>query len=404
MSQRPVRLGLRSLAATVAVGALLSACGVAPATDAGPRHVAAPQQRSVAVADTISDVAGVSRRLAIAGSAPSSVKVNERIRVTGSVKLRSGTYRKARVVKLQERVSGQWRTVASGKSSTRGTYTLWAPAGSKAATRVFRVYAPRTTGLSATATRWIWVKVVVTARPTPPPVVASPTPDEPPTTATPEPDQPTNDAWDPAEMPNPRDPAPVGQSTDWKYLFSSGGSRWDPCTTITWAYSPAGGYTSSLNDVKRAFAILSGRSGLHFKYVGTTTYVHSVSDSADAPDNAQLTVGWSDAAHLSTLSGTVVGVGGGSGSGVDAEDVAYRMVSGYVVLDKDGQLRPGYDSTGNPTWGQVMLHEIMHALGLGHAQGAEEVMAPSVSSVNHLLGAGDITGLDQVGAKNGCLS
>jgi len=49
-----------------------------------------------------------------------------------------------------------------------------------------------------------------------------------------------------------------------------------------------------------------------------------------------------------------------------------------------------------------MLHEAMHALGLGHAAGQAQVMYGAVSSTNHLFGAGDLTGLDRIGAPT-CL-
>jgi hypothetical protein len=103
------------------------------------------------------------------------------------------------------------------------------------------------------------------------------------------------------------------------------------------------------------------------------------------------------------LAGSVVGVGGGSAHGVYDRDVSWKMTRGYIVLDKAHSLRPGYDKTGSGTWGQVMQHEVLHALGLGHAAGREEMMYTSITSTNHLFGAGDITGFDKIGAGNGCL-
>ena len=64
----------------------------------------------------------------------------------------------------------------------------------------------------------------------------------------------------------------AGSARDWHFLFQGGG-RWNPCKPIRWSYNPAGQrYGRALADVSRAFAKISGVSGLRFKYVGRTTY------------------------------------------------------------------------------------------------------------------------------------
>jgi hypothetical protein len=180
-------------------------------------------------------------------------------------------------------------------------------------------------------------------------------------------------------------------------------ARWDPCATIRWVYDANGAYAGSLDDVKRSIARVAGRTGLHFKYVGTSSYV-PYSGAGTIPSGADLAVGWSDEQHVARLAGTVVGVGGGSMTYVTGRDVAGRMVRGEVLLDRGASLALGFTTSGTPTWGQVMEHEVMHAVGLGHAKGAEEVMAPAVSSLNHFFGNGDLSGMTEIGATNGCLS
>ena len=62
--------------------------------------------------------------------------------------------------------------------------------------------------------------------------------------------------------------------------------------------------------------------------------------------------------------------------------------------------RPEWSSTGA---GPVLLHELGHAVGLAHVGDATQVMnATATSSGPTSYGAGDLTGLWQVGAAQGC--
>jgi hypothetical protein len=204
--------------------------------------------------------------------------------------------------------------------------------------------------------------------------------------------------WDPAEYPALGLPLALGNPLDWTWLWN-GGARWNPCRVITWAYNPSAGYGGSLADVQRAFAKVAGRTGLHFKYVGATGFVYHGGN--DNPAGVDVVVGWSDAAHLGSLAGGVVGVGWAYP--VSGPGVANEIVSGYVVLDRAELLNGGFATGGMPTWGQVMEHEIGHVVGLGHARGDDQLMAASAGAGNHLFGAGDLLGLTLAGSVSGCL-
>jgi hypothetical protein len=145
---------------------------------------------------------------------------------------------------------------------------------------------------------------------------------------------------------------------------------------------------------------VAGRTGLHFKYVGPTGLLYLGDHALEVgPD---IVVAWSNASGVLALAGGIVGLGGGWALPVGA-DVANQIVSGYVVLDRDALLTGGFTLGGMPTWGQVMEHEIGHAVGLGHAHGAQQVMFASVGADDHQFGAGDLAGLARAGAAAGCL-
>ncbi|GAB6986035.1 zinc metalloprotease [Nocardioides pyridinolyticus] len=327
----------------------------------------------------VSDVARTRTAYPIAAVARvSDVPVDGTIRIVGSVETRA----KPRKLLLEERVARAWVTIAAKSSSRTGAYTFRVPAGGEPGVRTFRVRALRSQGLRAGVTAPIAVDVV-----------AGPTDPDPPT-------DPGTDEYDAAEL-LPEGYVGAGTPGSWSYLFPDGG-RWNPCAVIRWAYNPAGqGYTA-LADVQRAFAKISGASGLKFRYTGATTwrFLGNVNDAGFPAATADIVVGWADDSELPSLGGNVVGVGGGRGWGVGGADVRWRMDRGYLTLDNGEVLPAGYDRSG---WGQVMLHEILHALGLGHADESVQVMYGIAAPQNIRFGAGDLTGMSRTGAEAGCL-
>ena len=95
---------------------------------------------------------------------------------------------------------------------------------------------------------------------------------------------------------------------------------------------------------------------------------------------------------------TVIGFGGNRSTA--RPDGVSEIVSGYVLLDQDHALPAGFGI--GSSWGKTMLHEMTHAVGLGHAAGAEQLMYPQVAQTPAGFGAGDLSGLKAVGAGQGC--
>ena len=364
-------------AAALALGTWTGPTGVGTAASGSDTTTVATSTSGLTV--TASDDGVTARPSAARAAAPTEVRVGTRIAVSGVVPVRA---RRARPVVLQEQSgNGTWSAVTSVRSTRGGVFRMTTSAGTEVTSRVLRAYAPRTPRLPRFASAQMTVRVVAA-----PAAPAPPTPG--PATG-----------WDPAEAPSPGESASAGSATDWTFLFDGGG-RWDPCSTIDWVYDARGSYSGSLQDMTRAFARIAGRTGLHFRYAGATD---AQATGGQAPDGVEIVVSWATAAQEPDLAGSVVGVGGASGTSVRGADVKFRLLSGRIHLDSEGALRPGFTTSGDPTWGQVMEHEALHVLGLGHASGRSQLMYGAAHSGNHLAGAGDAAGMRRIGADQVCL-
>lgn len=354
-------------AAVLLVGSLLALTGGgAPAASSAQES---PRTVSFAEGDV------VAREVAIVASAPARSRRGSTFAVTGKVAVRKGG--RARAVRLLERRGHAWRQVAKTSTSRWGVFSFRVRAGTKLRTRTFKVRAPRARPMRAVTSGVVRVKVVV---------------------RTAHPSVPVPSGSDPAESPDPNAPAPLGSASDWTWLFGpTGPARWNPCRTITWVYNPAGSYIGSLTDMKRAFARISGLTGLGFKYVGATADVPV--NGATLTAGADIVVGWSDAAHDARLA-TSVGIGGAKGRSTTG-DVDWQLQDGFILLNRASTMPPGFVTSGAPTWGDVMEHELLHVVGLGHAAQQTQIMFPIAGA--HAFGAGDLAGMKAVGATHGCL-
>lgn len=322
----------------------------------------APPVRSVAVKPLIALLAALPLTLGTALHAPAQAASTTTISaglslatvLVGGTSTVSGTVSGAggRTAVLQVQLDNGWRTLRTTTTDSRGRYAFPAPTGWLHA-HTLRVVAPAT-GVSAAGTS---SSRVLTVKP----------------------------GWRPA-----------GRASSWSPLHSAR-PRFNPCTSISWKFNRNGGYVGSLSDVKRTFSRLARATGLSFSYQGTTRVV----PGAGAPDtSAALIVGFASPTQVGILRGAVAGQG--SATWVTHDGHA-EIVRGTLVLDRTARLRPGFAGSGSPTWGQVMQHELAHALGVGHTSASNQLMYGVASSSNHRLGAGDLAGLRSVGLQRGCI-
>ena len=374
--------------AGAAAGVILAGSLVAVATGGAASSPAAAPPPGAAVSTR--GIAQLRAVPAIRLGAPVSVSAGAHVRLTGKVvvRTRQGVV-KRRVVSLVERRSGRWRVIAKDRTTRTGVFVFRIAAGRSANTRTFRVEAAPVHGFPLVRTGAVLVKVRAGTSSA--------------TRAAPR----VGDLIKPEQL--PAGYVGPGLASAWSYL-QDGGGRWNPCAVIRWSYNPAGqDYAGALADVARAFAKIAGVSGLRFQYVGPTGYRYLGRRSAHAFPSAKtdMVVAWASQSEMAELAGLTVGIGGGSAvMAPPGADVRYQMTQGYLTLDRSNRvpLAPGFNSSG---WGQVMMHEILHALGLGHTAGhPDQLMYAQASSRNYRFGAGDIRGMKKIGVapgSSGCL-
>jgi hypothetical protein len=196
----------------------------------------------------------------------------------------------------------------------------------------------------------------------------------------------------------------VGAAYSFSTLLQGHPVRWDPCTPIHWRYRTSGQVTGGFTQVVRAIARISRATGTTWIYDGAVT---TAPTTAWLPKTTltrpPLLIGWTTAAHSDLLQGQspgVLGVTRMAWFGVTRDSTTTAAIrSAVVALDQTKHL----PLTGSVSWYTVVLHELSHAMGLGHAGSARQLMYPVIQRGLVDLQQGDLAGLAQVGRSEGCI-
>lgn len=194
--------------------------------------------------------------------------------------------------------------------------------------------------------------------------------------------------------------APRGRARSWTDM-SGVRARWDGCRPVTWRVNTAGMPSRGVPEVRRALGMLRAATGFRFQYVGTTSALPWNRLGRVLWGPADLTVAWSAARSVPGLRGGTVGVGGGRWQREGSGPAIY--VQGGAVLERrmPAHVRRGF--VAGPSTGTLLLHELGHALGLGHVKDVTQVMHPTLTSrTRPRFGAGDLAGLRALGRMTGC--
>jgi hypothetical protein len=180
--------------------------------------------------------------------------------------------------------------------------------------------------------------------------------------------------------------------------------HWNKCRRIGYRISLRRAPDGAVRQTKEAVSRVAAASGLRFAYEGTSRVRPRI--NADYQRGTRLVIGWMTPRESPVLSGSVAGIGGplyytsGSHRG--------EIVKGFAQLDAglNTKLADGF-GTGprrgyQGTKGQLLMHEIAHAVGLDHVRDTRQILYYSLTRKRAVFGAGDRNGLEQVGRRRSC--
>ena len=199
--------------------------------------------------------------------------------------------------------------------------------------------------------------------------------------------------------------SPAGNASAHSFM-SSPRWMWDSCAgPVTWKFKPGSAPTGALKQVKGAFARVHAATGLDFAYLGTTDVTPRPGGVPDA--GADVVIGWIGKRAFTGTYGNAVGKGGAAymyDHRLANGDRVNRAVRGGVVLNAgyNDVLANGFGS--GFTWGEVLMHEIGHVIGLSHVGATNQLMYRSITRGAARFGAGDLNGFRKVGDTFGCLT
>ena len=186
--------------------------------------------------------------------------------------------------------------------------------------------------------------------------------------------------------------------------------RFNPCEPIHYVINPSVAPPSGVEDMRTAVEMTAEASGLQFVYDGITDEVPAADRPAYQPDRygdrwAPVLLAWTDGLDMADAAPDTEGrrpVALAASHHEVNDDGAAVYVTGVAVFDASATYIPG--GFGGQTWGQGILHELGHVLGLDHVDDPTSVMNPVMGLRAALWGGGDRAGLWALGIGSPCVA
>jgi hypothetical protein len=183
--------------------------------------------------------------------------------------------------------------------------------------------------------------------------------------------------------------------------------RYNPCqplhVRVNLTHAPPGG----LRDLGQVLREVSAATGITIILDGTTGEVpqtnRGLTNPGYGPGFAPVVVDWAEPGETGyPLKPGNLGYGGSAWVANAASQPVF--VTGAVVINAAAGLPAGFAPAGQESDGKVLLHELGHVVGLGHATTGSEIMNPDPGQGPDSYGQGDLAGLSRLGVQAGCLA
>lgn len=187
---------------------------------------------------------------------------------------------------------------------------------------------------------------------------------------------------------------------------TEGPIRYNPCEPVHYVINPSRAPEGGVTDIKEGIATVSEETGIEFIYDGLTKEPITLKRPIYQPGRygrerwAPLLFGWVPKELLLKKNRHALGAGGSAYEKNQAGNLVY--VSGIVSLNAEAELDPGFDE--GETWGDVVLHELGHVVGLDHVEDVSQVMYAEITAGPAKWGDGDLAGLAKLGRSAGCVT
>lgn len=176
--------------------------------------------------------------------------------------------------------------------------------------------------------------------------------------------------------------------------------RYDPCDTIHYVIRPENAPAGGEQLIHEAVTKTARATGLTFEYDGTTDESPNVDRLKYQPERygdrwAPLLISWTTPDETPAFTGDIAGFGGSAP--LQAGQAPWIFVTGQVQLD--GPLAQQLVAKGSvATVQSMLLHQMGHVVGLGHAEGKDSLMYRANDGAVAGFSDGDKAGLALLGS------